>query len=102
MTFDDFNYHQYNRFILIDPENPNACESTESEEPATPSKKSTKRLDDGDNKLDHDIKNLTEAVLDTSVKDEYQFNEFDTQTQKQKEEARIIREQKMAEEEQKR
>ena len=32
MTFDDFNYHQYNKFILVDPDNPNACESTETDE----------------------------------------------------------------------
>ena len=96
MTFDDFNYHQYNKFILVDPDNPNACESTETEEeqppqPATPSKKSSKKSKHDESQAiqgGNELKHLKEEILNASIKDEFQFNEFDTDTVKQKEEAK--------------
>ena len=32
MTLDDFNYRQFNRYVLVNPENPGAGETTTSED----------------------------------------------------------------------
>ena len=74
MTLDDYNYSNFNKFILIDPANPGAGEtSSEEEEPFSGSDVKSfgkKEYPTGEQMLE-DAPVLNENVLDQSVKDQF-------------------------------
>ena len=57
MMFEDFNYNQFNRFILVDPENPQSKEESMLFANITQEEK--------------EVKELTDGVLKNAIKDEY-------------------------------
>lgn len=90
MTLEDYNYSNYNRYVLIDPENPGAGETTDeaSQDPDNFDERKSKVTLDLPTAGQDDKIVMTEAILDQSVKDDYMFNEFDIATNDEKERAR--------------
>ena len=90
MKFEDYNYHNFNRYILIDPENPGAGETTSeaSHEEGITERKSKMTVEMPTTQDQNQAAPITEAKLGESVRDEYLHSEFDIETLDEKEKMR--------------
>ena len=91
MTLEDYNYSNFNRYVLVDPEYPGAGETTDEASQGDDgfSERKSKVTMELPTAGQEDKIMITEAILDQSVKDEFTHSEFDCQTVDEKERAKM-------------
>ena len=78
MTFDDYNYDLYNKYILIDPNLHESDEEEIKEIGGFDPKTNVKQDDDGKSVA------LTDKILETNNQDHFRFDALDTRTEEEK------------------
>ena len=91
MTFEDFNYNQFNKYILLD-ENQEYYEEEEAEDTTSgPTQKLARRkiaqVAVADDEEEQKAGKLNDQILHESIKESYQHSQFDTVTELERQQA---------------